>query len=61
MVDLVRKRGEDREEEGRGPARPPAQARWKKTGVLGLGFIPSRHKRRKTKEKRPSSHEIRRW
>jgi hypothetical protein len=22
-------------------ARPPVQARWKSTGVLGLGFIPN--------------------
>jgi hypothetical protein len=28
----------------RGMARPPVQAWWKKTGVLGLWFIPNRHK-----------------
>jgi hypothetical protein len=27
------------------------QARGKKTGMLGLGFIPNRHERRKTKQK----------
>jgi hypothetical protein len=43
----------------RGPTQPPAQARWKKIGVLRLGFIPNRHERRKTK--RPSSHQIRHW
>jgi hypothetical protein len=33
------------------PAWPPAQARWAKTGVLGLGFIPNRHKKKQIKKK----------
>jgi hypothetical protein len=35
------------ERRNRGPPRPPMQARWKNTDVLGLGFNPNRHKRRK--------------
>jgi hypothetical protein len=31
-----------------GPTRPPVQARWKKTGMLGLGFNPNRHNKKKT-------------
>jgi hypothetical protein len=27
------------------------QARWKITGVLGLGFIPNRHEKKKTNKK----------
>jgi hypothetical protein len=50
-VDLEWKRGEDIEEENRGPARPLLQARWKITGVLGLGFIPNRHEKKKTNKK----------
>jgi hypothetical protein len=32
-------------------AHPPVQARWKKTDVLGLGFIPNRHKKKQIKKK----------
>jgi hypothetical protein len=51
MVDLEQKRGEDSKEENRGLAQPPVQARWKTTGMVGLGFIPNWHERRKTKQK----------
>jgi hypothetical protein len=35
----------------RGPARPPTQAQWKNTDVLGLGSNPNRHKKKKTSKR----------
>jgi hypothetical protein len=45
MMDLERKRGEHSEEKPRTDS-ATAQGWWKNTGVLGLGFIPTRTKRR---------------
>jgi hypothetical protein len=51
MVDLEWKRGEENKEGNRGPVRPPAQAQWKKIGMLGLGFNTNRYNKKKTNKK----------
>jgi hypothetical protein len=45
MVDLERKRGEDNEEDKSRTGSVTGASTVKITGVLGLGFIPNRHKK----------------
>jgi hypothetical protein len=61
MVDLEQKRGEDNEEEKLRTGSITDASMVKITGVLGLGFIPNRHKKQKNKQERPISLPIWRW
>jgi hypothetical protein len=58
MVDLERKRGEDRVEEKPRTGSITSVSTVKITDVLGLWFIPNQQKKKKNKQKKPK---IWRW
>jgi hypothetical protein len=51
MVDLEQKRGEDSEEEKPRSGSVTGASTVKNTGMLGLGFTPNRHERRRKRDK----------